>query len=177
MDVAPEQVTATLARIKPQLEAQDFEFVERLSNTLLLVVRPVRVQRASIARLRRMFGLTSSEKTRDVAGSASADAPQQQPDNGTGPESAAADGGDAGAEASKPIGAGAEASKRKGHGRLSSSDYPNAIHHAVLHAKLKVGALSLRHGASAQSPRAAAAQPADSVVLVDAMGRAGVACR
>jgi hypothetical protein len=66
MDVEPEKVKATLARIKPQLEAQDFELLERLGNTLMLVMRWVRVQRASIARLRRMFGMSSSEKTRTV---------------------------------------------------------------------------------------------------------------
>ena len=68
MDVEPEKVEATLARIKPQLEAQDFELIARLWSTLLLVMRLVRAQRASIARLRRLFGLASSEKTRAVTG-------------------------------------------------------------------------------------------------------------
>lgn len=67
-DVEPEQAAATLARIKPQLKARDFEFIERMWNTLMLVMRLVRAQRASIARLRRMFGIASSEKTRDVTG-------------------------------------------------------------------------------------------------------------
>ena len=47
MDVEPEKVEATLARLKPQLEAQDFEL---------------------IARLRRLFGLSTSETTREVTG-------------------------------------------------------------------------------------------------------------
>lgn len=129
MDVEPEQAAATLARIKPQLEAQDFEFVERLWNTLMVVMRLVRAQRSSIARLRRMFGIASSEKTRAVTGSAPADAPQDKPTVATGPQPGAAGGGGAWADAPKP----------KGHGRLGVCDYPNAIHHAVLHAKLKVG--------------------------------------
>jgi hypothetical protein len=66
MDVEPAQVEAALARIKPQVEAQDFELVARLWSTLVLVMRLVRAQRASIAGLRRMFGLSSSEKTREV---------------------------------------------------------------------------------------------------------------
>lgn len=94
----------------------------------MLVMRLVRAQRASIARLRRMFGMASSEKTQAVTGSTPADAPQQQPNDATEPQPAAA-GGSAGADAPKP----------KGHGRLGVSDYPNAVHHAVLHAKLKVG--------------------------------------
>jgi hypothetical protein len=68
MDVEPAQVEAALAGIKPQVEAQDFELVARLWSTLVLVMRLVRAQRASIARLRRLFGLSSSEKTRAVVG-------------------------------------------------------------------------------------------------------------
>ena len=48
------QVEATLARIKPQLEAQDFELIARLWSALMLVMRLVRARRASIARLRRL---------------------------------------------------------------------------------------------------------------------------
>lgn len=121
MDVEPEQVEATLARIKPQLEAQDFELIARLWSTLMLVMRMVRAQRASIARLRRLFGLPSSETTRGVTGTATPSA-----DDAT--HAQAADDG-----------ATAEKSKPKGHGRLGVSDYPTAKHHAVLHAELKVG--------------------------------------
>jgi len=132
MDVEPEKVEATLARIKPQLEAQDFELIERLWSTSMVVVRLVRAQRASLARLRRLFGLSSSEKTRAVTGAGAA---ANQPDSDS--EAAQGTTGAQGAGASE-----AEASakaKPKGHGRLGASDYPAAVHHAVLHAKLKVG--------------------------------------
>lgn len=127
MDVEPEKVEATLARIKPQLEAQDFELIARLWSTLMLVMRLVRAQRASIARLRRMFGFASSEKTRDVTGAdANGSAAVPPADDAT--HADAADGGEATGK-----------SKPKGHGRLGVSDYPTARHHAVLHAELKVG--------------------------------------
>ncbi|HKU41988.1 MAG TPA: IS66 family transposase [Polyangiales bacterium] len=124
MDVEPEKVEATLARIKPQLEAQDFELIARLWSTLMLVMRLVRAQRASIARLRRLFGMASSEKTRAVTG-ADTSTPAASPPADDAPH---ADGG-----------AATEQSKPKGHGRLGASDYPTAQHHAVLHAELKIG--------------------------------------
>jgi hypothetical protein len=68
MDVEPAQVEAVRARIKPQVEAQDFELLARLWSTLLLIMRLVRTQRASIARLRRMFGWAASEKTSHEVG-------------------------------------------------------------------------------------------------------------
>jgi transposase len=128
MDVEPEKVEATLARIKPQLEAQDFELIARLWSTLMLVMRLVRAQRASLARLRRVFGLSSSEKTREVTG-AGVDA------NRSGAEAAQDATGAQGAHDGET----AAKTKPKGHGRLGVSDYPTALHHAVLHAELKVG--------------------------------------
>jgi transposase len=130
MDVEPEKVEATLARIKPQLEAQDFELIARLWSTLMLVMRLVRAQRASLARLRRLFGLSTSEKTREVTG-AGVEASQSDPESAPGGSAAqGARGGEADA---------AGKTKPKGHGRLGVSDYPTAVHHAVLHAELKVG--------------------------------------
>jgi transposase len=127
MDVEPEKVEATLARIKPQLEAQDFELIARLWSTLMLVMRLVRAQRASLARLRRLFGLSTSEKTREVTG-AGVEANQLDP-QGTPVPLGARNGETEAAPKTKP----------KGHGRLGISDYPTAVHHAVLHAELKVG--------------------------------------
>ena len=144
MDVEPEQVEATLARIKPQLEAQDFELNARLWSTLMLVMRLVRAQRASIARLRRLFGWPSSEKTREVTGAGAS-------------ASAAADGATH-ADASD----GTAAEKSKGHGRLGASDYPTALHHAVLHAELKVGAARCVSAASYTGSRSHRASCASS---------------
>jgi transposase len=104
-----------------------------LWSTLTLVMRLVRVQRASIARLRRLFGMASSEKTRDVLG------PQPPPalDETAAPPLAAAAG--SGNDPRTP-----DKSKRPGHGRLAASDYPAAVHHAVMHTELSAGCVCPR---------------------------------
>jgi transposase len=145
MDVEPAQVEATLARIKPQLESQDFELIARLWSTLTLVMRMVRVQRASIARLRRLFGMASSEKSRDVLGQP----PQGATEEADAAQSADANGGSGEPESREP--------KPQGHGRLAASDYPAALHHAVMHADLSVGCVCprCRHGKLYQLPEPA----------------------
>jgi transposase len=132
MDVEPAQIEAALARIKPQVEAQDFELLTRLWSTLVLVMRMVRAQRASIGRLRRLFGQSSSEKTRGVVGPDAAVGSQNgepSADDSTQPN--AADNGATQPEAKKP--------KAKNHGRLGVSDYPAATHYMVLHPQLSIG--------------------------------------
>jgi hypothetical protein len=116
MDVEPEKVEATLARIKPQLEVQDFELITRLWSTLLLVMRLVRAQRASLARLRRLFGQSSSEKTREVTG-AEGEPNRSDPESAHGGVNTEGQGSRDGDEA-------AAKTKPKGHGRLGVSDYP-----------------------------------------------------
>lgn len=131
MDVEPAQVEATLARIKPQVDAQDFELLARLWNTLVVVMRLVRAQRASMARLRRLFGLSSSEKTRDVVGPNVAGSPAGEPAADVTTQASAADSSPTQDAANKP--------KAKNHGRLGVSDYPAAAHHPVLHSQLNIG--------------------------------------
>jgi transposase len=138
MDVEPAKVEATLARLQPQLAAQDFELLARLWSTLVLVMQLVRAQRASIARLRRLFGQSSTEKTREVTGAASTDSA------GPGAEPAVADGEpqtDTSDAADSGTSTEAQPPKPKGHGRHGACDYPTALEHTVLHAELKVGEL------------------------------------
>jgi transposase len=145
MDVAPATVEAALARIKPQIEAQDFELFARLWGTLTLVMRLVRVQRASIARLRRLFGMASSERTRDVLGpqpTAAQDettAPPLAAQDETTPLAAQAAGANDARVPDEP-----QRPKRPGHGRLAASDYPTAVHHAVVHTELSTGCVCPR---------------------------------
>jgi transposase len=127
-------VEAALARVQTQLGPADYDLFRRLVNTLAAVTAILSSQRTMLARLRRLFGLSSSEKSRDVlrdqncatdAGPAS--------DN----EAAAAD-----ADASPDESCAATSSgrqKRKGHGRLPVSMYEAATHIAVPHQSLNVG--------------------------------------
>jgi transposase len=126
MDVEPAQVEAALARIKPQIEASDFELVARLWSTLTMVIGLVRAQRATIARLRRFFGLPSSEKTRDVVGS-----PANASDDAGRDASPDGQAGDATSNGTTD-----NPSKAKGHGRLAASDFPTATQLDVAHASL-----------------------------------------
>ena len=134
MDVEPAQVEAALARIKPQIEASDFELMTRLWGTLTMVIGLVRAQRATIARLRRFFGMTSSEKTRDVVGSPSS----TTPDTGS---TAASDepAGNSGNDGGPTTESAPDKAKPKGHGRLGASAYPAAQQIDVPHESLKLG--------------------------------------
>jgi hypothetical protein len=66
VDVAA--VQALMERAKQKLSAEDSAMLEGLVETLLCVVELVRKGRATIARLRRLIGLDSTEKTAEVLG-------------------------------------------------------------------------------------------------------------
>lgn len=127
-------VEAALVRVQTQLGPADYDLFRRLVNTLAAVTAILNSHRTMLARLRRLFGLSSSEKSRDVlaGGDQTVDADVQRDD-----EAAAAD-----ADTSSPQ-PGATTSpgrgKRKGHGRLPASMYKAATHIAVPHQSLKVG--------------------------------------
>jgi hypothetical protein len=98
----------------------------------------LRVQRTTIARLRRFFGLSSSEKTREVIG--------PQPEANT--DSAGASPPDRQVPADKPDkpdaeGGGTESGttppNTRGHGRLAATNYQAATHFTVSHDTLSAG--------------------------------------
>ena len=127
------EVEAALIRIQAQVGSADFALFKRLVGTLVLVMGMVRAQRATITRLRRFFGFSSSEKTATVLGPNDNPGPVPPQETGTEPGSTtdpAADGG------SSPDPSGP---KPKGHGRLPASDYPTAPHFSVAHQNLQAG--------------------------------------
>jgi hypothetical protein len=73
LDIA--QVEALLARIAPLITRADHECLTSLVGTLIEVTRLARQRGATIARMRRMLGQTSSEKTANVVGAKGAAAP------------------------------------------------------------------------------------------------------
>ena len=130
------EVEAALARVQAQLEPKDFELFRRLVNTLAAVTAIVSSQRAMLARLRRLFGLSSSEKSRDVLGkdkhsdtSSSTDSPACGVDGNA----------DMNEGESEEPPADEAGGKRKGHGRIPASMYQAATHIAVPHQSLQVG--------------------------------------
>lgn len=160
-------VEQMLSRMKALLPPDDFEclkgLLDMLVATLLLVMKVVRQHGTTIARLRRLFGLSGSEKLADVVGEAEhPNPPPEAATQGGADAEAKADSGDAtqavaddkSAEALAGAGeAGAlapptdnaeEESKKnkkkvKGHGRVPASAYRAASHIAVPHTSLHAG--------------------------------------
>jgi hypothetical protein len=134
LDIA--EIDALLARIKAQVSAEDHARLTALVRTLVEVTRLSRQRGATIARLRRMLGQVSSEKTADVVGPEGTSAPaageQAPPVAAPAGETSAEPANDAG-----PAKGGAKP-RRKGHGRIAGSAY-NAPTTAVPHPTLCKG--------------------------------------
>jgi transposase len=130
------EVEAALARVQAQLEPKDFELFRRLVNTLAAVTAIVSSQRAMLARLRRLFGLSSSEKSRDVLGKDKCRDTSSSTDS---PASGVGGNADMNEGASETPPADDAGGKRKGHGRIPASVYQAATHIAVPHQSLQVG--------------------------------------
>jgi len=128
LDVA--QVEALLARIEPLIPKADHECLTSIVGTLIEVTRLARQRGATIARLRRMLGQTSSEKTANVVGTKGAPAPASdggptaggqdepvtnEPPQGERKDEPVNDTGGANKNGDKP--------RRKGHGRIPAGDY------------------------------------------------------
>lgn len=125
-------VEAALARVQTQLGPADYDLFRRLVNTLAAVTAILNSHRAMLARLKRLFGLSSSERSRDVLRGQDADAGAPSDDD------AAATDADTSSDALGAT-ASSEREKRKGHGRLPASMYEAAARIAVNHQSLKVG--------------------------------------
>lgn len=132
---------AALSRIERQVGGADFELFKRLVSTLSFVMSLVRAQRATIARLRRFFGFTSSEKTAAIVGEGD-DAGPVRPggpgDDRPAEEGPAADGGRA-PQSGAPPEAAPQKPKAKGHGRVAAQDYEAATHFPIAHESLSAG--------------------------------------
>ena len=145
-------VEGMVERAKGLLAKEDHELLTGLVDTLLTLVGLVRKGRTTIARLRRLVGMVSTEKTAEVFGKLSegeagaadgaADPAERNEEKPAGENNAAAGEQPSTAEtvASPEPGTSAQAApKPKGHGRLPASDYPDAAHIAVAHESLCPG--------------------------------------
>jgi transposase len=140
LDVA--EVEALLARIAPLITKADHECLTSLVGTLLEVTRLARQHGATIARLRRMLGQTSSEKTANVVGAKGAAAPTSDGrPTASGQDAPVTDEPPRGEPkddpANDPHGAaeGNDKPRRKGHGRIPGSAYASeriAVPHSTL---------------------------------------------
>ena len=141
-----------LLKVGQELLPRDlFELLQGLCNTLSEMMRLVQQQGTTIARLRRLFGLKSSDKLADVLGDTPPPSPPPEALAEPGEATAAeeqprtdvlSDAGEDGAE-SKPLDNAEQERKKKkkvkGHGRVPASAYLAATHIAVPHASLRPG--------------------------------------
>ena len=120
-------------RVQTQLGPADYDLFRRLVNTLAAVTSILNSHRAMLARLKRLFGLSKSERSRDLlrGQDADVDAAPQCDDSGAAASDSDSD------EQTAATSPGRE--KRKGHGRLPVSMYEAATHIAVQHQSLQVG--------------------------------------
>lgn len=144
-------VQGLMERAKGALPAEDYELLKGLVDSLLMLVEMVRKGRTTIARLRRLVGMVSSEKTavvlakldestaggapeptgqaetklQDAQAIASPDSHEPHASETSAPGAASGDG-----DAAEP---------HHGHGRHPASDYPDATHIPVRHESLQAG--------------------------------------
>ncbi|MGA7203426.1 MAG: hypothetical protein WBX27_02220, partial [Specibacter sp.] len=151
VEIEMSAVRGLLERAKRLLPKEDHELLQGLVETLFTLVDLVRKGRTTLARLRRLVGMVSTEKTAEVLGrlaereAGAADGAAEAAEHGEAKPAAdksAAAGEPAAAETvgSPDTGDGAQAAtKPKGHGRVPASDYPDATHIAVQHESLRPG--------------------------------------
>lgn len=162
VDIDSKTLAGVLARAQPLLLHEDFEIIKGLVDTLLRVTQLVRKRGSALARLRRLFGLAGSEKTRDVVGPSETTVPSppaEEHASGEGPSPASVLGGDdPGKSPAGDTGKAVETpatpataespaaepqppakKKRKGHGRIAAADYLAAEHIKVPHESLRPG--------------------------------------
>ena len=134
IDVDMTVVGAVLERARAALSADDHACLQGLVHTLVELSKLVRERGTTLARLRRLFGLSASEKTADVFGAPGAGDPDPN----------AHDAGDAAPDTnpdahSQHNDQTTDKKPKKGHGRLGADEYPNAHHVAVPHSQLATG--------------------------------------
>jgi len=146
IDVDMTAVGAVLERARAALSADDHACLQGVVETLVELSKLVRERGTTIARLRRLFGLSASEKTADVFGAAEAGDPDRNAQDAGVVDSDrnAQDEGAAAPDTSPDAHGGqsdetADKKTPKGHGRLGADRYRNAHHVAVAHSHLAAG--------------------------------------
>jgi transposase len=163
--VSVDEIERLLSRLEPIVSPEDFALVRQVLQSYIELARQVAERGTTIARLRRLFGLSVSEKTADVlsragvgetpsengtddprAASTNGDSAQLEEDGATRPASVSesaqekeeqSEDGEA-VKPSSPAEPGGKP-KKKGHGRIPNSAYTAAHRHFVPHGTLTAG--------------------------------------
>lgn len=121
------KLEALLLKIQPLLEAEDFQLLDRVICTFLLVLEWLQKKNMSIRRLRRMIFAPKTESSRNLL-------PKDKGKDNEKDQAAAPKGQSSGSAGANP-----PSGKRKGHGRNGAEDYPGAEHVVVAHQNLQAG--------------------------------------
>jgi len=127
-DLEVGKLEALLLKIQPLLEAEDFQLLDRVITTLVLILECIQKKSMSIGRLLRMIFGPKTEFCSNLWPKDKAQDKEKDP-------AAAPDG-----QSSDSAGAQPPSGKRKGHGRNGAEDYTGAQRVAIAHQSLKAGA-------------------------------------
>lgn len=137
-DVDLTAIKPMLERAEKALSDEDFKLVKAIAEIVVQAVDVLRNARASLARMRRVFGLGHSEKIANLK----ANAAKTEVDDPKDDVRAAGEGAAPASTTTVPTPdapAPPPKKKRKGHGRLPASAYRGAPHIVVNHASLESG--------------------------------------
>jgi transposase len=126
------EVHALLDRVRSVVSPSDYARLAGLIEMLIELTRLVRAKGATIARLRRLLGHVSTEKTQAVLGEGSRAAADEVGSNGQGSGASVPGDGSTADNETRLM------AKRKGHGRRPASTY-EARHIGVPHPRLHAG--------------------------------------
>ena len=140
IEVELDTIPALLERTRSVLAAEDQVRVEAICRALVAAVEIARARGSKIARIRRLFGLHSSEKTADVQQRLAPDDvsnnvdPPEAPEANSSSQTSMED-----LQSQDEQREGEQPEKRTGHGRLSADDYPGAKVISIQHGSLEPG--------------------------------------
>jgi rubredoxin len=144
VEVKIEDVIGLLERVEALIPKEDMEQLNAFVETLITLTRLIREKGSTIARLRRLLGFRSSEKTADILNKKSADQEGSTSSAADTDQSEQAEPGDTPGTTSGDSNPGTGASEQqgappKGHGRIPASAYTAAEHIYVPHGTLHIG--------------------------------------
>jgi transposase len=124
-DLEVGKLDALRLKLQPLLEAEDFQLLDRVITTLVLVLDCIQKKNMSIRRLLRMIFGRKTETSHNLLPKDKEK--EKEKDQAAAPQSS-------GSSAVNP-----PSDKRKGHGRNGAEDYPGAERIAVPHQSLQAG--------------------------------------
>jgi transposase len=129
-DLEVGKLEGLLRKIQPLLSTEEFQLLDRVISTVVLLLECIQKQKMSMRRLFRMIFGPKTESSRDLLSKDKNKDKEKEKDQATPND-----------QSSGSAGANPPSGKRKGHGRNGAEDYPGAQRVVVAHQSLKAGDL------------------------------------